>query len=123
MARKIKGKSSRRKSKKATSKFANAIRRLKGLKASDQHQALSMANITFIRQFCKMIKKLKHAKLSPKHKTALKKHKKKIRKLLNSRTGMSKRRQMLTQGGGGFLKSLLSAIPVVGTVVDLIDNV
>ena len=121
--RRTKGKKSHRKREKVTSSFSNAVRRLKRLKASDQHQAMSMANKTFIRQFCMMIKKLKHAKLSPKHQTALKKHRKKIHKLLSSRTGMSKRRQMLTQGGGGFLKSLLSAIPVVGTVVDLIDNV
>ena len=80
-----------------------------------------MANDAFIRQFCKYLKKLKHAKLSSKTKKALQKHKKQLRQLLNNRTGLSKRRHMLSQGGGGFLRTILSSVPVIGPILDIID--
>lgn len=109
--------------KKSSKNFANALRRLKKLNARDQHQAIGMANNTFIRQLCTQLKKLKHAKLTPKSKKELRKHKKRLRQLLSPRIGMSKRRRLLTQGGGGFLKAILRQIPVLGTVIDVIDNV
>lgn len=104
------------------SNFTHAIQRLKSLKAGEQQQAMNMANNTFIRQFCKHLKKLKRVKLSHKKKRALRKHKKQLRQLMSARTPISKRRRILTQSGGGVLKSILSAIPIVGTVLNAIDS-
>ena len=117
--------SRRRRRRKTTpqSSFSHALRRLKKLNASEQHQAMGMANTAFIRQFCKELKRLKYAKLPQNKKKALQKHKKLLRQLTNNHTKMSKRRHILRQSGGGFLKSLLSAIPIIGSVVGLIDNI
>lgn len=120
--RKTKAKRSKQRHNRSSSNFSNAIRKLKKLKANDQREAIKMANDTFIRQFCQEIKLLKRAKLSPKKRKALKKHKKQLQRLVNARTSASKQRHILTQKGGGILKSILSSIPIVGSVIDLIHN-
>ena len=96
------------------SSFATALKRLKKLKRHDRYRAMSIANDSFIRQFCSKVKKLKHAKVSPKTRKALQKHKKKLRKLLGKRTTVKQKRTMLSQRGGGidWLDILLTAIPV-----------
>lgn len=109
--------------KSSSSNFSHALRRLKKLKASDQHQAMKMANAAFIRQFCNHLKKLKHTKVSSKSRKVLRKHKSQLRKLINGRTSLSKRRHMLSQNGGGFLKDILNQIPIVNTVLQIIDTV
>ena len=117
-------KTQRRREKKVShSKFSNALRRLKSLKPSQQQQAMNMANASFIRQFCKELKKLRRVKLSAKKRRALQKYRKELRQLINAKTTLTKRRRILSQKGGGILKSLLSALPVVGTVLSIIDNV
>lgn len=115
--------SKRRQAHHRTPNFSQAVKRLKKLKVKEQRQAIAMANDTFIRHLCRELKMLRHIKLTPKKRQALQKHRKKLQRLINSRTAMSKRRHILTQKGGGLLKSILSAIPIVGSVVDLIDNV
>ena len=121
----VKRKNNRKKSRRnKLSKFFNALQRLKKLNAKDQHEAISMANNTFIRQFCKQLKKLKHAKITPTGKKALRKHKTRLRQLLKPNIGFSKRRRILTQGGGGFLKTILRFIPFIGPFANLLpDNI
>lgn len=111
------------KRKQKASKFSNALHRLKKLNASQQSQAIKMSNNAFIRQFCNQIRKLKHAKLSAKVRTKLRKHRKNIRKLLHKSTSMESRRKLLSQKGGGFLKNLLTSIPIVGDIVSAIDTI
>ena len=122
MARRKKASRRQRKKKTIRSNFANALRRLKSLKASEQRQAMNMANNSFIRQFCKKLKTMKHAKLPHKSKRVLQKYKKQLRQLMRAKS-MSKRRHILTQKGGGFLKDLLLAVPVVGNVLHAIDTI
>ena len=69
-----------------------------------------------------VLKKLKHAKLSPKKRRTLQKYKKELRQLINAKATISKQRRLLTQKGGGIIKSILSAIPVVGNILHVIDN-
>ena len=121
--RKTQHRQRRGKKKSARSNFSHALRRLKKLKASEQQQAMKMANASFIRQFCKVLKKLKHRKLSAKKRRALQKYKKELRQLINAKATISKQRRLLTQKGGGILKSILSAIPVVGNILSVIDNI
>lgn len=106
-----------------SSNFIVALKRLKKLNASERNQAMSMANATFIRQFCEQLKKLRRAKLTPKKRKIFQKNKKLLQQLVNKRTSISKRRRLLTQSGGGILKNILSAIPIVGTVIKIIDSV
>ena len=123
MARRKTARKASRRGKAMSSSFILAVKRLKKLKASERSQAMSMANATFIRQFCEQLKKLRHAKLAPKKRKILQKNKKLLQQLVNKRTSLSKRRRILTQSGGGFLKNILSYIPIVGTVMKIIDTV
>ena len=102
--------------KSTSSNFYLILKRLKNLKASEQRQAMSMANAAFIKQFCKQLKKLRRAKLSHKNKMSLQKHKSKLRELVSNRTLMSKRRRILSQGGGGFL------IPILRFLVNILKK-
>lgn len=114
-------KAMRRRKKASRSNFATALRRLKSLKSSKRQQAISMANNSFIRQFCKELKKLRNKKLTPKKKRSLQKYTKQLRQLVNAKTPISKRRHILSQKGGGILKAILSSIPVVGNVLNAIN--
>lgn len=113
----------KKKKKKSAPKFTSALRRLKKLNATQQRQAIKLANNAFIRQFCNQIKQLKHVKLSPKVRSKFRKHKKNIRKLLHKSTSMESRRKLLSQKGGGFLKNLLTSIPIIGDIVSAIDTI
>ena len=109
--------------KKKKSHFIQSLLRLKKLKAGERSQAISMANDRFIRQLCQHVKKLKYAKLSPKARKSLRKHQKSLRSLVHKRTSMSKRRKILMQRGGGILGNILSSIPIVGSVFDILTSV
>ena len=122
MARRKKALRRQRSKKTSRSNFAHALRRLKSLKPSEQRQAMSMANNSFIRLFCKELNKLKHAKLPRKSREVLRKHRKQLRQLMRSKS-MSKRRHILTQKGGGFLKDVLLKIPIVGNILQAIDTI
>ena len=75
-----------------------------------------MANNTFIRQFCTRVRKLKHAKLTPKLEGKLRRHKAKLRMLSNGKTAIKRKRAVLSQRGG-FLPLLMAAIPAIASVV------
>ena len=113
----------RKTSRQGKSHFIQSLLRLKKLNKNDRTKAISMANNHFIRQLCQHVKKLKRAKVSAKAKKNLKKHRKSLRSLINKRTSMTKRRQLLTQRGGGILDSILSSIPIVGSIYDVIKTV
>ena len=99
------------------SKFSDAFCQLKKLKGKQQGQAMSMANDSFIRQFCSRVKKLKYAKLPPKLESKLRRHRKKLRMLTNSKTSISKKRKALSQRGGAFLSLLAAALPILGPLL------
>ena len=121
MARRKVSRKMRRKSG-VSSKYEHALRQLKKLKAPQQRQALSMANGAFIRQFVNHLKKLKHGKLSPAARKAFKKHKKAVRRLVSSKTSMSKRRAILSQKGKGALFDFIKSIPIIGDGIQLIQS-
>ena len=113
MARKTKrtskrsrGKASRKKSakrprRKAGSKsFVNAVQRLKSLRPSQRVNAMKLANDKFIQQFCKNVKKLKHAPVSTSVRKRLRHQSKKLGKLVSGKTSIKVKRKMLTQRGG-----------------------
>ena len=107
---KIAKRSTRRKSKvskRTKSHFATALLRLKKLPKGRQVQAIGMANDRFIRSLCSHVKKLKHAKLSARSAASLRRHRKKLHTLMNSRVSVKRKRQILTQRGGGIISSIL----------------
>ena len=102
------------------SQFSIALRRLKKLKSHQRHQAMSIANDGFIRQFCSKVRKLKHAKIPTKSRKALQKHKKKLQKLLRKQTTVSQQRAMLSQRGGAkvnFLDVVVAALPFLAAAL------
>ena len=103
------------------SNFSSALCQLKRLKGNQQRQAMSMANDSFIRQFCSRVKKLKHAKLSPKLERKLRRHRKKLRMLASTKTSISKKRKSLSQRGGLF-PLLLAALPALGSIAGAAIN-
>ena len=107
-----------RSSKKATqTKFANALRKLSSLRSSQRTQALKLANDSFIRQFCNNVKKLRKVPLSPSLQKRFRKQSKNLRKLVNAKTSVRVKRDMLTQRGGflPFLIPLLTS--VAGSII------
>jgi len=115
--------SRRSKSHKKTNNFIRSLLRLKKLNRSDRTKAISMANNQFINKLCQHVKKLKRATVPLKVKKNLRKHGRGLRTLLNKRTSTTKRRALLTQRGGGILDSILSSIPVIGSIYDIIKTV
>ena len=81
-----------------------------------------MANASFIRSFCKAVKKLRHSKLTPKKRRSLQKYKKELKQLVSGKTTLSRRRRILSQEGGNILDAVLSAIPVVGTAYSIFKS-
>lgn len=88
-------------------KFRRAICRLRRLKSHHQVAAINSSSDAFIRQLCSRIKKARRASLPPKASFELRRSAKAIRKLINPRTKISKKRQILTQRGGGIIGTLL----------------
>ena len=116
----VKKRGGKRTKKSSNSKFLTALNRLKKLKKHERRQAMSMANDSFIRQFCSKVKSLKHAKVSAKTQKALRRHKKKLQKLMNTRTSISQKRAILSQRGGGKIDVfdvILAALPFVAAVL------
>ena len=101
--------------------FSRAICQLKQMKANDQREAMSMANNAFIRQFCSNVKKLKHAKLTPKLEGKLRRHKAKLRMLANNKTGIKRKRKVLSQRGG-ILPLLMAALPALAGITSAITT-
>ena len=86
------------------------------MKKENQLKALQSANDKFIRQFCGQVKRLKYAKVSPSLRKRLQKQRKKIHKLISSKTSMKSKRKMLSGQKGGFLPLLLAALPALGSI-------
>ena len=90
-------------------KFKAAIRKIGKMPAGLQVQAMRAANDNFIRCMCRAVRKLKNKRLSPKVTAGMKRNSKKIRKLINPKTSMSVKRNMLSRSGG-FLPLLLAGL-------------
>ena len=91
------------------SNFNKVIRGLQKLKPQDRHKAMSAANGKFINQFCSRVRRLRCAKLPAQKAKILKRHSKKIRKLINKKTSLKAKRKMLSQRGG-FLGAILAGL-------------
>lgn len=120
--RKTKSKRGKKRGKKSCkSNFSKALCQLKRLRGNEQSRAMSMANDSFIRQFCARVKKLKYAKLSPKLEKKLRRHRQKLKMLANAKTSIKRKRKALSQRGGIF-PLLMAAIPAAISAVSAIGN-
>ena len=90
-------------------KFEAAIQKIRKMTPTLQVQAMRAANDKFIRCMCGAVRKLKNKRLSPKVTAGMKRNSKKIRKLINPKTSMSVKRNMLSRKGG-FLPLLLAGL-------------
>ena len=86
------------------SKFADAVKRLKRMSQSRQKSSILRASDEFIRDMCSFIQQLKHRPdlVKSSHRKTLKRHRKKLRKLIHAKTPILEKRVMLTQRGGFF---------------------
>lgn len=118
MAKRKRNSKQRRKRKRGQCKssFTKALQHLKRMKRGKRSIALASSNDKFIRQFCSQVKRLKFAKVSPSLRKRMKKHRKKIHKLISSKTNMKSKRAMLSNQKGGILPLLLAALPALGSI-------
>ena len=122
-------KSSKRLTKRLTkklSKFQSALLHLKKLPKRKQQQAISRANNKFINQLCSRVKRLKYAKLNARQKKLLRKQRGNLQTLVNKRTSVQRKRQLLSQRGGflPFLIPLVASVvaPALGAVIEKAVN-
>ena len=94
-------------------KFVKAIQTLKRMRPSQRCIAIRNSNDKFIRDVVSHVRKLRSRKLPLKMEGHVKKHVKSLRLIANPKVSLKKKRQRLSQKGGGLLSVLL---PILSTV-------
>lgn len=96
-------------------KFKNAIAKLKRMSAKKQREAVSGSSNEFIKDMSTFLKRIrtKPHLLGNKHRKILKRHKTKLRKIINSKTPLSEKRRLLTQKGG----IIPALIPIITAII------
>ena len=110
--------------KKGDEQLVQALRRLKGMKPVQRCRALAKSNDKFIRRLCAALRRLRSTsaakRLSAAKQRQVKQHRVILRRLVNPRLSIQKKRKLLGQRGG-FLASLLAGLipTVVSTIAGL----
>ena len=86
--------------KRRSSKLLSALLRLRKLPPSEQQRQLQLANSKFILDLCTAARKARFVNAKPAIRKKVRHHRKTIRKFLNRRTSVHKKKQLLTQRGG-----------------------
>ena len=96
-------------------KFADAIKRLKRMKTSNQRAAALGASNEFIRDVSAFMSKLRKQPdlVKGSHRNVLKRHSLKLRKLIHAKTPLEKKRMILSQTGG----ILPALIPIIVAII------
>ena len=96
-------------------KFATAIKKLKQMKAAKQRSSVIGASNEFIRDVSNFMTKIrKHPQtVKASHRKILKRHSKKLRKLIHAKTPIESKRMILSQTGG----ILPALIPVICALI------
>ena len=100
-------------------KFLKNLEKLKSLKSSHKCQAVAMANNAFIRKLCAEVRKLRYKNVNANTKKKIDKNRAMLRKIINPRTTLERKRYLLSQKGGilPLIPILLSALgPALGGV-------
>ena len=105
-----------KKSNHCKSAFKTAIQQLRQMRGGKRSSAIQKANDKFIQEFCKQVRRLKFAKVSPSIKKRLQKERKNINRLISPKTNMKSKRVLLSKHKGGFLPLLLAALPAIGSI-------
>ena len=103
----------KKKSRRTSSKFVKAIQTLKRMRPKQRYIAIRHSNDKFIRDVVSHVRKLRNRKLSPKMKGIVKKHTKSLRLLANGKVSLKRKRNRLSQKGGGILGVLLPLLSAV----------
>ena len=104
-------------------KFHEAIKRLRGMKAKTRNKAIAGASNQFIKDFSNAVQKIRKRPdlVTVKHKKNLRRHRKKLRLLVNSRTPIHIKRRILTQKGGFVISSIL--VPLIAAAIGAAGSV
>ena len=90
------------------------------MKVNDRSSAIRHANNKFIKDFCSIVKTLRFKKLTQKQLRVVKKHKKSLRRLINSRISIPEKRHTLSQRGG-LLGAVLGSL-VIPAIAGLLSG-
>ena len=106
-----------KKKKNSRSKFRKAIQVLKRMHPSQRCIAIRNSNDKFIRDVVSHVRKLRSRKLPMKMEGQVKKHVKSLRLIANPKVSLKKKRQRLSQKGGGLLTVLLPMLSAVAAPI------
>ena len=90
--------------------FNYELQRLRKLSSHERCAALRCASNSFVKKYCLFVKKMQTAKVSPKLRKEMQRHKKQLRLLTKRGISIAKKRRLLSQKGGW----LLPPIPGMG---------
>ena len=107
----------KKKKKTSRSKFGKAIQVLKRMRPSQRCIAIHNSNDKFIRDVVSHVRKLRTRKLPLKMKGHVKKHAKSLRLIANPKVSLKKKRQRLSQKGGGLMTLLLPMLSAVAAPI------
>lgn len=96
-------------------RFVNAITNLRRMKAPKQRAAIVGASNDFIRDVSGLLKRIRKRPdlVKPSHQKVLKRHKKKLQRLVQAKTPIRIKRQILSQKGG----IIPALIPVIVALI------
>ena len=112
-----------KKSRRTPTKFIKAIHALKRMRPSQRCVAIRHSNDKFIRDVVSHVRKLRTRKLPLKMVGHVKKHAKSLRLIANPKVSLKKKRNRLSQKGGGILGILLPLLgAVAGPIIKRVFN-
>lgn len=96
-------------------KFANAMLRMRKMKRAKQRTLVEGASNEFIRDVSGFIKRVRHRPdlVKGSHRKVLRRHKKKLQRLIHAKTPIKKKRRILLQKGG----IIPALIPIICAII------
>lgn len=96
-------------------KFANAMLRMRKMKRAKQRTLVEGASNEFIRDVSGFIKQVRHRPdlVKGSHRQVLRRHKKKLQRLIHAKTPIKKKRRILLQKGG----IIPALIPIICAII------
>lgn len=104
-------------------RFHAAIKRLHRMKPKQRGRVIAGASNQFIRDFSNAMKKIRTRPnlVNARHTKTLQRHRRKLRKLVHSKTPIHVKRRLLTQKGGFLISSIL--VPIISAAIGLAGTV
>ena len=104
-------------------RFKKAVTRLKHMSPVKQKNAIANASNAFIRDISTTVKKIRNqaSLVKPHHRKILRRHKKILRKLINPKVSLAKKRLILMKNQKGGIAPFL--IPIIAAIISAVGGV